>query len=292
MFDSRDINAATYIPGNNPDGSAKSTASNVTQRRPYYPSYGGQIDADETLSTSSFNALAMSVEKRMTGNLSLLAGYRWSKCLDIAGTPEDFAQDDFTDSRHTRVDRGLCSADVASQFKFASVYRLPSLHSWGFAGRNILGGWELSGILNWRDGYPYSVTSNYNANLDGDNSERADLVGNPNLPGGRSETLRVQQWFNTAAFHNAALGTDGTSSRDFLRGPRYADLDSALIKSFPIRYGPLKESQNIQFRAEFFNTFNHTNFSNPVAQVNNSQFGQIVAAGSPRIIQFAMKFTF
>ena len=291
MFDSRNINAATYIPGNNPDGSAKSTASNVTQRRPWYPYYGGQVIVNETTSTSSFNSLAISIEKRMTGNLSLLAGYRWAKCLDI-GTRQDFASNDFTDVHHTRLDRGLCAADIAAQLKAAFVYRLPSLRSWGFAGRTILGGWEMSGILNWKDGYPYSVSSNYDANLDGNVNDRANLVGNPHLPAGRSEAARLQEWFNTAAFQNAGVGTDGSSPRDFLRGPRFSDLDYSLIKSFPIRHGPLKETQNIQFRAEFFNIFNHPNFGSPVSQVGSAQFGKIVSAGSPRIIQFALKFTF
>jgi hypothetical protein len=292
MFDTRDINAATYLPGNNPDGSAKSTASNVAQRRPWYPYYGGQVLVDETTSTSSFNALGISTEKRMTGNLSLLAGYRWAKCLDIAGTPQDFASNAFTDARHTRFDRGPCSADIASQLKFAFVYRLPLLRSWGFAGRTILGGWEMSGILYWRDGYPYSVVSNYDANLDGTTNDRADLVGNPDLPGSRSKSAKLQEWFNTAAFQNAAVGKPGNSPRDFLRGPGFSNLDYSLIKSFPVRHGPLKETQHIDFRAEFFNIFNHANFGSPVSQVNNPQFGRIVSAGSPRIIQFALKFSF
>jgi len=290
MYGSRDMNSAVYIPGTNADGSAKSTASNLAQRRPWYPYYGTVI-VDESTSTSSFNALAISVEKRMTGSLSLLSGYRWAKCLDVA-TAASFSSEEYLDSRNKRLDRGRCNSDLASQLKMAVVYRLPSLQSWGFAGRNILGGWTMSGIWQWRDGFPFSVTSGKDANLDGTNNDRADLVGNPIPAGGRSRAAQVQAWFNTAAFQSAATGTPGNSPRNFLRAPGYFNLDYSLIKSFPIPYGRLKETQKIDFRAEFFNIFNHPNFNAPNTTFTSLQFGQLQSARDPRILQFALKYIF
>jgi hypothetical protein len=235
--------------------------------------------------------LAISVEKRMTGNLSLLGGYRWAKCIDVSSVA-GFYNNEYSDARNKLLDRGRCDSDLASQLKMAVVYRLPSVQSWGFAGRNILGGWTMSGIWNWRDGFPYSVYGDIDANLDGTLNERADTVGNPNMAGGRSRAATVQEYFNIAAFQNAAVGTPGNSPRDFLRGPGYFNLDYSLIKSFPIRYGPLKETQKIDFRAEFFNTFNHPNFNAPNAGIGSLQMGQLQSARDPRIIQFALKYIF
>jgi hypothetical protein len=283
MYDSRDINSALYASG--------ATASNVTQRRPWYPYYGGTVIADESASTSSFNSLSISAEKRMTGNLSLLGGYRWAKCLDVS-TVASFSVEEWTDARNRLLDRGLCNSDIASQLKMAVVYRLPKLQSWGMAGRNILGGWTMSGIWNTRDGFPFTVTSGSDTNLDGTNNDRADLVGTPIPARGRSTAAQVHAWFNTAAFHSAAVGTVGSSPRNFLRGPGFFNLDYSLIKSFPIPYRRLKETQKIDFRAEFFNLFNHPNLNAPVTTLTSAQFGQILSARDPRIIQFALKYIF
>jgi hypothetical protein len=295
MYDSNDINATVYIPGNNPDGTPKSTATNLNQRRPWYPYYGGSVILDESTTTSSFQALAVSVEKRMTGNLSLLGGYRWAKCLDVSGVA-GFYNQEYSNPRNKLLDRGLCASDIASQLKMAVVYHLPSLKSWGFAGRNVLGGWSMGGIWQWRDGFPFSVYGNgagpNNVNDGGAFSGRANLVGDPNLPGGRSTAATVQEYFNIAAFANRAVGMDGTTALNFLRGPGYFNLDYSLIKSFPIRYGPLKETQKIDFRAEAFNIFNHPNFNNPNSSMGSLQRGQLQSAFDPRIIQFALKFIF
>ena len=291
MPSGRDINAGVYIPGVDSNGNPLSTSANVSQRRPWYPQYGGRVILDYTVKTSSYNSLNLSMEKRMTGSLSLLGGYRWSKCLD---ENELFGGDKIESVIQTNVmfDYGRCNSDIASQLKMAVVYALPTLKSWGFAGRNVLGGWTMSGIWNWRDGSPFSATGSIDANLDGNNNERADIVGNPYLPGNRPKSAVVAQYFNVAAFQNAAIGTPGNSPRNFLRGPGFFNLDYSLIKSFPIPYGPLKETQKIDFRAEFFNIFNHANFNNPTSALSSAQKGQLLSAMDPRIIQFALKFIF
>ena len=122
--------------------------------------------------------------------------------------------------------------------------------------------------------------------------DRAAVVGNPNLPGGRSEAAKLQEWFNTSAFQNPPVGSPASSPRDFLRAPGFFNLNYALVKSFPIRYGPLKETQKIDFRAEFFNVFNHPNFGAPDTSIGDLQFGQILSARDPRIMQFALKYIF
>jgi hypothetical protein len=292
--DTRDINSAIYIPGTNPDGSPKSTSNNLAQRRPYYMNgtgYGGPIFVNESTMTANYNALSISVEKRMTGNFSLLGGYRWSKCLDEGSLASEGHQD-VSDSRNRMLDYGLCNSDVASQLKLTGVYHLPSMQSLGIAGRAILGGWNMSGIMVWHDGFPLSVSGSIDSNLDGYSGDRALVVGNPSLPGGRSEVAKIHEWFNIAAFQNPPIGFPASSGRGILRGPGTFNLDYSLMKMFPVGHGPTRENQKIELRAEFFNVFNHTNFSNPSTSSGSAQFGQITSAADPRIIQGALKFIF
>lgn len=275
MFDSRDINPSL-------DGTPAT--------RPMYDGglgFGGKAIINESNITASYNALVVSVEKRMTGNLSFLGGYRWARCIDVGGSVSSFAINEFTDPRHPSLDRGTCDSDLAQQFKLAGVWRTPNIQSLGFAGRQVLGGWTWSGILTRHDGFPFSVLAYGDPNLDGDSFSRANVTGNPN-----SSSPTIAQWFNTAAF-SEPVDSNGNSPRNFLRGPKYVNLDSALIKSFPIPYGPFGKTQKIDFRFEAFNLFNHPNLGQPGNNMAaGTLFGQITTAQDPRILQAALKFIF
>src|ERR1035437_873281 len=105
MFDSRDINPA------------------INGVRPMLVGgYGGPVILNESTSTASYNALVISAEKRMTGNLSFLGGFRWAKCIDIAGSGASFAFSNYTDQTQPWLDRGRCDSDLAEQFKLAAVW--------------------------------------------------------------------------------------------------------------------------------------------------------------------------
>jgi hypothetical protein len=281
MFDSRDINAATnYVRPMTSGG------------------YGGTVILDESIGTSSYNALSISVEKRMTQSLSFLGGYRWAKCLDLAGSEASFAFNEFTDAKHPAADRGVCNSNLSQQFKFAGVWRLPRLRGLGVAGRQILGGWTASGILTQHNGFPFSVNAVGDANEDGTINDRADLIGNPHLPGNRTQAQKLAAWFNNARSPdpNVAFATpvnaDGNSGRNFLTGPGYVNLDAALIKSFALPFGPFRETQTINIRTEAFNVLNHPNFGSPDSAMADATFGSILSAQSPRILQFAVKYNF
>lgn len=285
MFDSRDVNSAVYIPG-------QSTIDNTSQRRPWYPYYGGAVISNESRITASYNALALSLEKRMDHGFSFLGGYRWAKCLDTGGSTTTFAFNEFTDARNIRLDRGPCDSDIASQFKLAAVWQVPTVQWLGFAGRHLLNGWQASGIWINHGGSPFSISANGDANLDGTINDRADLTGNPNLPGGRTTKQKLAEWFNTAAFQTPMPGSNGSSSRNLLRGPGFANLDFAMVKAFALPYGRFRDSQKIDVRVESFNTLNHPNFCNPDQGLGDAQFGQINCSSDPRILQFTMKYAF
>ena len=276
MFDSRDINAATNLVRPMTNGG-----------------YGGTVIVDESRDTSSYNALALSAEKRMTRSVSFLGGFRWAKCMDIAGSGASFAFNEFTDAKHPNLDYGRCDSDLGVQYKVAAVWQEPALQGLDVVGRQVLGGWMVSGILNQYDGFPFSVIAAGDANEDGTVNDRANLTGDPNLGSGRSREAKLNEWFNTAAF-TTPVDSDGNSGRNFLRGPGYADLDMALIKSFPLGIRSAGETQKIDFRAEAFNLANHPNFENPDTGIGDGAalFGHINAAQSPRILQFALKYMF
>jgi hypothetical protein len=232
--------------------------------------------------------MVVSVEKRMTGNLSFLGGYRWARCIDVGGSVSSFAINEFTDPRHPSLDRGICDSDLAQQFKLAGVWRTPNIQSLGFAGRQVLGGWTWSGILTRHDGFPFSILAAGDPTLDGDSFGRANVIANPSVP-----SPSIAEWFNTAAFECPTDTFCDSSPRNFLRGPKFVNLDSALIKSFPIPHGPFDKTQKVDFRFEAFNLFNHPNLAQPGNNLAaGTLFGQITSAYPPRVLQGALKFIF
>jgi hypothetical protein len=274
MFDSRDVNAAA--------NGVRPMAAN---------GFGGNVILDESTATSSYNALSVTAEKRMTGGLSFLGGYRWAKCMDLAGSGASFAFNEFTDAKNPGKDRGVCNSSLAQQFKMAGVWRVPTIHGFGFVGRQVLGGWMTSGVLTRHDGFPFSVLAVGDANQDGTVNDRANLIGNPKLPAGRSQKEKLNEWFNTAAFATP-VNSDGNTGRNFLSGLSFVNLDAALVKTIAIPFGPFRETQKVDFRTEAFNLLNHPNFESPDGSMADATFGSIHAAESPRIMQFALKYIF
>jgi hypothetical protein len=122
-------------------------------------------------------------------------------------------------------------------------------------------------------------------------ADRADLtvprVKDALLSGSRPHAQLVAEWFNTADFVPNAIGTFGNTGKNILRGPGYFDMDLALSKNMN-----LDSRVSLQFRAEFYNATNHTNFGMPDHGLTDSGFGQITSASSPRILQMGLKAVF
>src|SRR5581483_7780237 len=232
----------------------------------------------------------ISIEKRLSHGLTALGGYRWSKCLNEGESP--WLNGNSYSTNDPAYDRGRCSYNVGQQLTFSSVYKLPEVRSFGFIGRHIIGGWGASGIVTLRSGLPYGVSYGEDNALIGGGGNRANLVGDPNLPGNRPLGEKLLLWFNPKAFVQNPVGTLGTSSKDPLTGPGYANVDFSAVKSIPIRKGHFREVQHLDFRAEFFNFFNRANFNNPNGNMSSPTVGRITSALPSRIIQFALKFAF
>ncbi|MBO0858207.1 MAG: TonB-dependent receptor [Chloracidobacterium sp.] len=272
-----DVNYARYSPG--------ATVANTQLRRPY-ASYGEVLNAPSD-GTSSYNALQLAAERRVAKSISFELSYTWSKSIDIGSSDAEPGQGTPVIPTSLSANRGLSDFDHSQRFVASYVLALPTLKNRGSLIRHIIGGWESTGIVTLQNGSPFTVTSGGDNSRSGDGIDRADLIGNPHMDSNRSTDQRIKEYFNTAAFVPNAAGTFGTSPRNFIRGPGFANVDFGLIKEFP-----LKEKVTTQFRAEFFNLFNHPNFSNPVSNLNSSNFGSITSARSPRILQFALKLSF
>jgi hypothetical protein len=172
------------------------------------------------------------------------------------------------------------------------VWEIPKLHVNRFAGA-IVNGWLVNSITTWRSGFPFSIYSGQDNSFSGVGRDRADVTGNAQLDTGRSHGELITRYFDTSKFVPNAIGTYGNSGKNTLRAPGFFKTDFGAIKNFTIR-----EQMKLQFRTEFFNLFNNVNFSPPGNNLGNGDFtqggdfGVITSAGSPRIIQFALKFLF
>ena len=155
----------------------------------------------------------------------------------------------------------------------------------------LIGDWDISGIWTMYTGMhfgPAMATSVSNvltgASVNVSPTERPNLNGTPNLP---PDQRTITHWFNTAAFSIPAQYTWGTAGPGILEGPGYFNFDLGIHRSFPI-----KERIKLTYRAEMFNTFNHTNFNNPSATIGSSSAGVISATYPSRIMQMALKLSF
>jgi hypothetical protein len=156
--------------------------------------------------------------------------------------------------------------------------------------------WQVSGITSFISGAPFtpSLTTTNGADISGSTeAARINVIGDPNLPKGQRTFYRN---FNTAAFALPAVGTFGNAGMGILRGPGINNWDMAASKRIPL----FSESRWLQFRAELFNAWNHTQFAtlnttaqfNPAGRQVNPLFGEFASTRPPRIIQLSLKVVF
>jgi hypothetical protein len=254
---------------------------------------------------SSYNAGNIKLERR-SSSVALVAVYTWAKSLDdksaAAGVGGTNAFAGHMNEHNPSQDHGLSDFDVNHRFVTSFVYQLPFGRGKKF-GSNMnraadlaLGGWQLTGILTFQKGFPFSVLANDNLALLTTFTQRANLVPGCDPNGGFHQS--INEWFNTSCFVQPLAGQFGNSGRNIIRGPGINNWDMGLGKDFKFT-----ERVAFQFRAEAFNLFNHaqygydpftaTNISAPVSNnPNNSGFGQVIAARPGRILQLGGKITF
>ena len=186
------------------------------------------------------------------------------------------------------IDHGPCGFDIPQVLSVNGLYALP------FHGNRFVEGWQISGILSAFNGIPLNVNTGFDrAGFTSGETPRPNYVGGCN-PYTGAQT--VSEWFNPQCYALEPVGTLGNTGRDTLRGPGFFNTDFSLSKDTR-----LTEQIKLQFRAEFFNIFNHENLGNPNMNVfsasgaYNASAGVITASNAgttPRQIQFALKLTF
>jgi hypothetical protein len=255
---------------------------------------GFGVHAMQSSANSSYNSLQASVTKRLSHGLQFLASYTYSHSID------DYSGDPTGTSDVTVVpgnqapgflnNRASSDFDRRHRLVFSGIYDLPKPYKGasGFA-REAVNGWELATVLTLQSGTPFSVLTNDTAFV----QARADLLPgcDPAKSGGVES--RLLDYFNTACFMAVPNATSppndfGDSGRNLLRGPNQRNVDISIIKYFPVT-----EKTKLEFRGEFFNAFNMVSFADPVNILASANVGQIVETSTgPRVIQFALKFSF
>jgi hypothetical protein len=252
------------------------------------PVFGG-IFAQDTIASSAYNSLQVSLDKRFAHGLQFTAAYTWSKSIDEASSFEGILNPLPGANNYARS-----LFDARHRFVVSYYWDLPARKYSGFAGK-ALDGWAFSGITTYQTGFPIRITSSSDNELM--NSFDFELPGEPNQvgpfhwqrPQGNNNYYFNSLASQTSIFSEAGIfGSVGTAPRTICCGPGISETDFSVIKSIPIN-----ERTHFEFRAEIFNVFNHTQFFNPDGNsTDGTQFGQVTEVKDPRLMQFALKFYF
>jgi Carboxypeptidase regulatory-like domain/TonB dependent receptor len=310
-------NPAIYIPGfdntTNPP-SPISTSSNADRRREFS---GCTLDPTTVcnfsstglitgIANSSYNALEGSLRKRFSHGISFLASYTYSKSIDDSSTfnlsgsaskplagENDLAQNPFD----VNAERGRSLFDARQRFVLSYQWSLPWWRQPKGWYQQVLGNWQVNGIVTAMTGTPFTVFDGNDFSVQGSAPEISGFFSNrPNVVAGQNPNAGPKTpgaWLNPNAFQritqdpNSPVQQFGSAGRNIAQGPGYTDWDFSLFKNISVG-----ESKDVQFRAEFFNLLNHTNFHIPDSDMNSPTFNQILEAQPPRLIQFALKFNF
>lgn len=260
---------------------------------PFYPGFSNLVAPGlgsflmESNANSNYNSLQVSVNKRISKGLQMLLSYTWSHSLD------DYSGSDVSDISvipgNMVNENNYASSDFDRRQRFVGsfLYALPEFYRGDSgAAKKLLNSWSFSGIVTLQSGVPFSIYGEDSAFQ----ATRADLAPGMTVASalrGGSVNSRLNEYFYTSPF--VIPTTDfGDTGRNIIRGPKQINTDLAIIKQIPV-----VENQNLEFRCEFFNFFNNVNFANPINIASSANFGEIVATSTgPRVIQFALKYTF
>jgi hypothetical protein len=236
-----------------------------------------------TWANSNYDALQLSLEKRV-GAIRLLGAYTWSKSIDNSSNWNDEQINPF----NHRISRSLSAFDMTHNLVVSYTYELPFnrvTHS--TVSRTILGGWQLSGISRFTTGLPITLTASGDRSLVGSGG-----IDRPNYSGAAITILdprasSTHLFFDKSPFSQEALGVAGNANRRFFHGPGLNNFDISFVKATKV-----KERISTELRIEFFNVFNHAQFTNPTGNFTSSSFGRVTSARDPRIGQAALKVSF
>jgi hypothetical protein len=247
-----------------------------------YDTYGADSD---------YHGLQVHVQRRFTHGMLINGTYTFAKSFDDASSIGGGGQVIVQDNGDLPAERGLSSFDTRHQFRANYLYVLPfgdrrrwATHGWA---KSVLGNWRFSGSFTARTGIPFTarVFSGACSVLGGTFAERADQVGNPNLPAGERTIAR---WFNTAAFVVPA-GCAGDAARNSITGPGEFQWNASLVKVIPLGRDGLPR---VALRLDTINLSNHVNYTGLSTVVNAATFGSVTSVGAMRSMSFTTRVNF
>jgi hypothetical protein len=260
-----------------------------------YPEFCDVVEANGVpVGSSNYNALELTYTHRWHAGLDVNVSYTFSKFMDNVQGASGWAfpgtGSNVRDFHNLAAERSVDVSDIPHSLVVNYVFELPIGRNklvgaqWSGPVNQILGGWQLTGILTAKSGFPLSIqpVSNQMGVFNG--NQRPNLVGNPK-PGSQS----ITDWIDPAAFSQPGQFEFGDAPRTFsnLRSPHFVNLDMGIQK-----FWDFSESKRLQFRLEMFNTFNHPNFFAPDLNLADSNFGKIFQSYPSRDVQAALKFSF
>jgi hypothetical protein len=285
-----------------------STVENASARAPYLGIAPPDFEDFAPNSDSHYSALQATVAHHFSKGLYFQSAYTWSKSIDDVSTASVAFLTRVNDQNDARASRGLSDFDRRHRFVTSAVYQLPFFdHASGLT-KGALGGWEASGVIILQSGAPFTI-------YDAAGGSAYALASTPsstatfnsgfscaNAPSSGSIRSRLANWVNPNAYQPDPKATlsDGTMSdatvygntpRNCIIGPPQKNVDLTLGKTFK-----LGERQNLRFRTDFFNLFNHPSFADPAATSVSAATGGSApitsTIGTPRLIQFSLKYSF
>jgi hypothetical protein len=252
---------------------------------------------------TNYDSLQVKLEtKGLKNGLYALFAYTWSHTFDNGltdGLGSELSAPYFPLPNWQHLDWSLSQINLANSFTGSVLYDLPFGHgkqfgsSWNSLTNDVLGGFQVTLIERISTGFPVPLidTNNgsgvYFQNGGNDNNyNRPNEVANCDATSGDHSKL---QWINSSCFVPAAPGELGNAARVPVSGPGFINTDFSVIKQFPLP----REGMGLNFRAEFFNLFNHPQFGMPVNDINATGFGAVNSTvNNPRLIQLALKLSF
>jgi hypothetical protein len=262
------------------------TTANVNARRPYQPGVIGSARVLESVFSSDYHGLQLSAERR-GAHFSAKAYYTFGKALedvDYQGGGLPAVQN----SARIELERARTSADRTHSFVLSGVWRLDYFKESSGLAKALLDDWTISTIVTLQSGTPMTIASGQDRNFDGLTNDRADIIGDPKLDSGRPREELIEQWFNTAAFAQPAVGKDGTAGRSIVVGPGYKNVDLGIFRDIGLAGRTV-----LQLRVEATNVLNFVNLMNPGLTLSApATFGKIRSARDMRRIQLGARLSF
>jgi len=301
------------------------------QNNPLNTTFGGavfgSITNQETSANSHYSSLQVTVSKRFSQGFQFQSAYTYGHAIDNAsGLRSNTRYND------PSADLADSDSDIRHRYVVSYIWELPFGKGLKGAAGKLLSGWQVGGVTQFQTGIPFSITEPTDRSLSGAGSDRPNFLGgevqifdprNSDAtlgPGGATGAPGDNHYFNAVCANTPTLGPPapsqvratcpaggnpffrrvgsgasaaqgagrfGNLGRNVFHGPGINNWDFSVLKRTKVT-----EAQEIEFRAEYFNFFNHAQFNNPSGNVGSVNFGRVTTTRDPRLIQFALKYKF